>query len=91
MLQITHFKILDKIIKNTEAFGVLTVLDIDKGANFGSLIKCTKPMSWWVYEFLSENTYLERNMIIANPNFELLLPNDILFRPIRIVFPEKKS
>ena len=42
-------------------------------------------------QFLSGNTYLERNMIIANPNFELLLPNDILFRPIRIVFPGKKS
>ena len=46
-------------------------------------------MSWWVYGFVTENTYLERNMIIANPNFELLLPNDILFRPIRIIFPEK--
>ena len=42
-------------------------------------------------EFLSENTYLERDMIIANPNFELLLPNYVLFRPIRIVFSEKKS
>jgi hypothetical protein len=30
-------------------------------------------------------------MVIANPNFELLLPNDILFRPIRIVFAEKKG
>ena len=39
----------------------------------------------------SENTYLECNMIIANTNLELLLPNDILFRPIRIVFPGKKS
>ena len=89
-VQYTHFKILDKIIENAEAFRVLTVLDIDERSNFSSL--CINPMSWWAWdEFLSENNYLERDMVIPNPNFELLLPNDVLFRPIRIVFPEKKS
>ena len=35
---------------------------------------------------ISEDIYLERDMVIANPNFELLL-NDI---PFRIVFLEEK-
>lgn len=30
-------------------------------------------------------------MVIADPNFELLLPDDIFFWPIRVVFPEKKK
>jgi hypothetical protein len=35
----TYTKILDKVIEDTEALGVFTVLDVDQGANFGSLHK----------------------------------------------------
>lgn len=38
MPQNAYLEILDKIIENTETFGVLTVLDIDEGANFCSLV-----------------------------------------------------
>lgn len=41
-------------------------------------------------DFLVKITYLKCDMVISNPNFELLLSDDIFFRPIRIVFPEKK-
>jgi len=31
--------------------------------------------------------YLKRDVIVANANLELLLSNDVLFWPVRVIFP----
>ena len=33
-------------------------------------------------------THLDRNVIVANTDFELLLANDVLLWPVGVVFPE---
>ena len=35
--QITHAKILNQVVENTETFRILAILNINKGTNFGSL------------------------------------------------------
>jgi len=34
-----------------------------------------------------QNTHFEGNMIISDADFELLLPDDVLFWPVRVIFP----
>jgi len=38
-----------------------------------------------------EGTYLECDVVISNTDLELLLPNNILFWPVRVVFPVKQQ
>ena len=38
-----------------------------------------------------EGTYLECDVVISNTDLELLLPNNILFWPVRVVFPVRQQ
>ena len=64
----THLEILNQIVEHSEAFRVLTVLNVDERANLGSL---------------------ESDVVSANPNFQLLLPDDVFLGPILVIFPVK--
>jgi hypothetical protein len=39
-------------------------------------------------EIRMKTTYLEGDMVAVDTNLELLLAHDVLFRPLRVVFPE---
>jgi hypothetical protein len=78
-----------EIVKDTKPFGVLTILDINQGTYFRGLYK--KSVSVSGKKRSMEGTYLERDMVIANTDLELLLPNNVLFWPVRVVFPVRQQ
>lgn len=58
-------QVLNKVVKDTKTFGILTILDVDQRTHFSRL---------------------KSNMIIADPDFKLLLANNILLWPVDVVF-----
>lgn len=85
----TDLQVLNKVVEDTEAFRVLTVLDVNKGADFGRLKngvdKCLR------LDIEDHITHLKSNVITTNTDFELLLADNVFLRPIRIVFPTRLS
>jgi hypothetical protein len=61
-----RLQILDKIVENTEAFGILRLCDINQGAYFGSLSTSMISMGpgFWIF-----GSYLKWDMLAAHPNF----------------------
>ena len=90
MLQITDLEILYKVIENAQAFRILTVLDVHQRANFGSLTQRSSrrtSASTHASPEETESADLKCYMVVPNTDLELLLPNNVLLGPVRVVFP----
>ena len=86
----TYPQILNEVVKNTKAFRVLAILDIDQRADFCGLGRCQRSGQGGVNPGLVLS-HLESNMIVSNANLQLLLSNYVLLWPVRIVFPGRLS
>lgn len=79
------FQILDKVVKDAKAFWVCGFSDIHQGSYLGRLEGC-QPTCSSIY-LRREDTNLERYVIIAQADLELLPPVLVLLWPFGIVFP----
>lgn len=80
----TDLQILNKIVEDAQALRVFTFLDVNEGPYFRCLATSGKSVLTVTHMCSS---YLECNMIIADTNFQFLLPNNVLLGPVGIVFP----
>lgn len=86
----THLEVLDEVVEHTETLRVLAVVDVGERSNLGGL-RC----QLWVAmcdslqrrRRASLVTHLERDVVLVYPDLELLTTDDVLLRPLRVVFP----
>lgn len=76
---------MNEIVEDAKTFGVFAVLNVDEGADLSRLDP--QFVTWLWATPIRMTTYLERDMVIPYPDFQLLLSDDVLFRPVLIVFP----
>lgn len=95
----THLEVLDEVIEDTETLCVLAVVDIGERANLGRLgcqlrLSPTSELEERVRSKLGSPTslgvvaHLERNVVLVYPDLELLTTDNVLLRPLRVVFPD---
>ena len=84
----TYLQVLDKVVEYTQTLRVLTVRDVHERTNLGSLPGSCETGKKYDYDQMA---YLERDMLIPDPDFKLLLPDNILLRPIRVILPTRQS
>ena len=78
-------QILDEIIEDPQALWVLGFGDIDEGANLGGLRNGAFVSH--LYSKERKEIYLERYVLTAQPDLQLLSSILILLRPLAIIFP----
>jgi len=85
----TCLEVLYEVIENAKAFRIFAVLDVDQRADLCGLFTTTaRQRSTVLYRGTSGILpYLKGDVIVTNADLELLLSNDVLFRPIRIILP----
>lgn len=44
----------------------------------------------WRMDSVAMGTYFERDVVISDANLQLLLSDDVLLWPVRVIFPVKK-
>lgn len=85
----SDLQVLNEVVKHAKAFWIFTVLDVNQRANFGSLARDAQNDEFLAManrcEFV---THLESDVVVADTNFKLLLSNNVLFRPVRVVFSD---
>lgn len=82
----THLDILYEIVEHAQTLWVLAVLHIDERADLCGL-RSQSHRQQKSSTSCSSSTHLERNVVVPEPNFQLLLANNVLLRPVCVVFP----
>lgn len=79
----THLEILNEIVEHPQSIRVLGILHVVEGSDFGSLTANERESP----TLARTATHLERDVFIAEPDLELLLSDNVLSRPLRVVLP----
>jgi len=78
--------ILHQIVKDTKTLWVIRLRDIKQRSQCRGLhIKASS--SYFTLANYVMNAYLEGDVLITKTNLQLLLPSNVLLRPVSIVFP----
>lgn len=92
----THLEVLYEVVKYPETVGILRVLYVGERADLGGLsdeairkqnVDRILSSRQEVRQGKARQAHLERDVFIVDPHFQLLLSDDILLWPGRVIFP----
>ena len=84
------FEILDEVIEDSQSFWIRRLCNVDQRTNLRGLSKALSHQYCTVYPDINV-AYLERDVFVAQPNFQLLSSVLVLLWPSRIIFPVMPS